>query len=75
LYFLGASFCIFYVFNNKDFWCAFFFDCLWVFLFFCIHFSHFLLPPIVEVDISDIAIKSGITNMVKGIISWITNTP
>jgi hypothetical protein len=44
------------IFNNEDFWCAFFFDFLWFFLFFCVHFLHFLLPPIVEVDISDIAI-------------------
>ncbi len=43
--------------------------------FFCVHFWHFLLPPIVEVDISDIAIISGITNMVRAIISGITNTP
>jgi hypothetical protein len=33
---------------------------------------HFLLPPIVEVDISDIAIILGMTNMVKAIISGIT---
>jgi hypothetical protein len=38
-------------------------------------FLHFLLPPIVEVDISDIAILSGITNMVKVIILVIINTP
>jgi hypothetical protein len=44
------------VFNNEDFWCAFIFDFLWFFLFFCLHFLHFLLPPIVDVDISDIAI-------------------
>ncbi len=68
-------FCIFYVFNNEDFWCAFFFDSLWFFLFFCVHFLHFLLPPIVEVDISDIAIISVIPDMVKPIISGITNTP
>jgi hypothetical protein len=57
-------FCIFYVFNNEYFWCAFFFDLLWFCFIFCVHFLHFLLPPIVEVDISDIAIISGITNMV-----------
>jgi hypothetical protein len=44
-------------------------------IFFTFFFLHFLLPPIVEVDISDIAIISGITNMVKAIISGITNTP
>ncbi len=59
------------------------------FLFFCVHFLHddvafylffqkqkrFLLPPIVEVDVSDIAIISVIPDMVKAIISGITNTP
>jgi hypothetical protein len=59
----------------KIFVCAFFFDFLCFFLFFCVHFLHFLLPPIVEVDISDIAIISGITNMVKAIILVINNTP
>ena len=34
-----------------------------------------MLLPIVEVDISDIAIISGITNMVKDIILVINNTP
>jgi hypothetical protein len=47
-------FCIFYVFNNEDFWCAFFFDFLWFFFIFCVHFLHFLLPPIVKVDISSV---------------------
>jgi hypothetical protein len=42
---------------------------------FCVHFLHFLLPPIVKVDISDIAIISVIPDMVKAIISGITNTP
>jgi hypothetical protein len=42
---------------------------------FCVHFWHFLLPPIVDVDISDIAIISVIPDMVKAIISGITNTP
>ena len=37
------------------------------FLKFCIHFLHFLLPPIVDVDISDIAIISVIPDMVKAI--------
>jgi hypothetical protein len=45
------------------------------FLFVFVHFLHFLLLPIVEVDISDIAIISGITNMVKDIILVINNTP
>ena len=48
------------------------------FIFLCVHFLHFLhflLPPIVEVDISDIAIISVIPDMVKAIISGITNTP
>jgi hypothetical protein len=44
-------------------------------LIFCVHFLHFLLPPIVKVDISDIAIISVIPDMVKAIISGITNTP
>jgi hypothetical protein len=43
--------------------------------FFCVHCLHFLLPPIVKVDISDIAIISVIPDMVKVIISGITNTP
>jgi hypothetical protein len=34
-----------------------------------------VLPPIVEVDISDIAIKSGMTYMVKAIILVIKKTP
>ena len=38
-------------------------------------FVNFLLPPILEVDISDLAIISGITNMVKTIILVINNTP
>ncbi len=38
-------------------------------------FLHFLLPPIVKVDISDIAIISGITNMAKATILVINNTP
>ena len=71
MHFLGN----FYVFNNEDFWCAFIFDFLWFFLFFCVHFLHFLLPPIVDVDISDIAIILVIPDMVKAIISGITNTP
>ena len=45
------------------------------FYFFCVHFLHFLLRPIVDVDISDIAIISVIPDMVKAIISGITNTP
>ena len=45
------------------------------FLFFCVHFLHFLLPPIVEVDMSDIAKISGITNVVKTIILVINNNP
>jgi hypothetical protein len=45
------------------------------FFYFCVHFWHFLLPPIVKVDISDIAITSVIPDMVKAIISGITNTP
>jgi hypothetical protein len=58
-------FCIFYVFNIEDFLCAFFvIFCVFFFIFLCTFFA-FLLPPIVEVDISDIAITSGITNMVK----------
>ena len=61
------------MFNNEDFWCAFIFDFLC--FFFCVHFLHFLLPPIVDVDISDIAIISVIPDMVKAIISGITNTP
>ena len=60
-------FCIFYVFNKEDFLCFF--------IFFCVNLLHFLLPPMVEVDISDIAIISGITNMVKAIIFVINNTP
>jgi hypothetical protein len=75
LYFLGAFFCIFCVFNTEDFWCAFFFDFLWYFSFFVYIFWIFLLPPIVKVDISDIAIISVIPDMVKAIISGITNTP
>ncbi len=55
--------------NIEDFLCAFFFDL------FCVHFWHFLLPPILEVDISDIAIISGITNMMKSIILVINYTP
>jgi len=46
-----------YAFNNEDFWCAFFFDFLWFFNFLCTFFLHFLLLPIVKVDISDIAIR------------------
>jgi hypothetical protein len=46
-----------------------------VFFIFCVHFLHFLLPPIVKVDISDIAIISVIPDMVKAVISGITNTP
>jgi len=34
---------------------------------FFVHFLHFLTSPIVEVDISDIGIISGIANMVKAI--------
>jgi hypothetical protein len=45
------------------------------FYFFVYIFLHFLLPPIVDVDISDIAIISVIPDMVKAIISGITNTP
>jgi hypothetical protein len=43
------------------------------FFIFCVHFLHFLLPPIVQVDILDIAIISVIPDMVKAIISGITN--
>ena len=46
-----------------------------LFYFFCVHFLQFLLPPIVDVNISDIAIISVIPDMVKDIISGITNTP
>jgi hypothetical protein len=46
-----------------------------VHFYFCVHFLKFLLLPIVEVDISDIAIISGITNMVKTIKLVINNTP
>ena len=46
-----------------------------LFYFFCVHFLHFLLLPIVEVDISDIAIISVIPDMLTAIISGITNTP
>jgi len=66
------------VFNNEDFWCAFFFVFCGYFIFLCVHFLHFLhflLPPIVEVDISNIAIISVIPDMVKTILSGITNTP
>jgi hypothetical protein len=48
---------------------------LWVFFCFCVHFLHFCLLLIVDVDISDIAIISVIPDMVKAIISGITNTP
>ena len=66
----------FYVFNNEDFWCAFFFDFLCFYFYFFVYiFLHFLLPSIVEVDISDIAIISVIPDMVKAIISGISNTP
>ena len=76
MYFFGCMcFCIFHVFNNEDFWCVFFFRFFVVFLIFFVRFLHFLLPPIVKVDISDIAIISVIPNMVKAIISGITNTP
>ncbi len=66
-----------FFFNNEDFWCAFIFDFVCFFLFVCVHFLHFLLLPIVDVDISDIAIISVIPDMVKAIISGpgITNTP
>jgi hypothetical protein len=43
-------FAFFYVFNDEDFLCAFSFDFLWIFLYFCVHFLNFLLPPIVEVQ-------------------------
>jgi hypothetical protein len=49
------------------------FSSIFLWFFFCVHFLHFLLPPIVEVDISDIAIISVIPDMVKAIISGITN--
>ena len=45
------------------------------FLKYCVHFLHFSLLQIVEVDIFDIAMSSGITNMVKAIILVINNTP
>jgi hypothetical protein len=48
--------------------------CVFFFIF-CVHFLHFLLPPIVKVHVSDIAIISVIPDMVKAIISGITNTP
>jgi hypothetical protein len=47
---------------------------MFYFILLCTFFA-FLLPPIVEVDISNIAIISGITNMVKAIILVINNTP
>ncbi len=74
---MGAFFFLhFYVFNNEDFWCAFFFDFLCFYFYFFVYiFLHFLLPPIVEVDISDIAIISVIPDMLTAIISGITNTP
>jgi hypothetical protein len=68
--FLGAFFCIFMCLIMKTFG-VHFLRFLWVF-FYCVHF---LLPPIVEVDISDIAIISVIPDMVKATISGITNTP
>ena len=46
-----------------------------VFFIFCVHFLHDLLLLIVDVDISDIAIISVISDMVKAIISGIANTP
>ena len=46
-----------------------------VFFIYCVHFLYFLLPPIVKVHMSDIAIISVIPDMVKSIISGITNTP
>jgi hypothetical protein len=48
--------------------------CVYIYIYILCTFLHFLLPPIVEVDISDIAIISGITNMVKAIILVINNT-
>ncbi len=48
--------------------CGFFYLFVYIFL-------HFLLPLIVEVDISDVAIISVIPDMVNAIISGITNTP
>jgi hypothetical protein len=60
----------------EDFLCAFFFDFCVFLIYFCVkYFLIFLLPPIVEVDTSDIAITSGITSMVKTIILVINNTP
>jgi len=63
------------VLNIEDFgvhfssiFCGFFFIVF-------VHFLYFLLPPIVKVDISDIAIISVIPDMVKTITSGITNTP
>jgi hypothetical protein len=44
------------------------------FNFLCTFFA-FLLPPIVKVDISDVAIILDIPDIVKAIISGITNTP
>ena len=46
-----------------------------VFFIFLCTFLLCLLLPIVDVDISDIAIISVIPDMVKAIISGITNTP
>jgi hypothetical protein len=46
LYF-WVHFFAFFMCLTMNFWCAFFFDFLWVFFIFCVHFLHFLLPPIV----------------------------
>jgi len=79
---LFAFYCIFWVHFFAFFMCVIMkkncvdFLRFFVFLFFFgEHFLHFLLPLIVEVDISDIAKISGITNMVKAIILVINNTP
>jgi hypothetical protein len=58
----------------KIFVCIFFCIYCVFFCFLCTFFA-FLLLLLVVVDVSDIAIKSGITNMVKAIILVISNTP
>jgi hypothetical protein len=65
-------FCIFYVFNNEDFLCAFFIDFLWFFVnFLCTFFAFFASADRNRFRI----IISVIPDMVKAIISGITNTP
>jgi biotin transporter BioY len=65
------------IYHFWHFWCDFCNFCVFFFIFLYFlgaFFLHFLLPPIVKVDISDIAIISVIPDMVKAIISGITNT-